>query len=88
MSVQYPTTGPHSHNTCLPSILSRLSSSPALTCNPFPHGFHAIGMTCVFTKYENENSVLPMDIARRAIVEDVLATRADACDSGIYSVRA
>jgi hypothetical protein len=25
---------------------------------------------------------------KKATVEDVLATRADACDSGIYSVRA
>ena len=44
--------------------------------------FYAIGMTCVFTKYENENSVLPMEHRKKAIVEDVL-TRADACDSGI-----
>jgi hypothetical protein len=45
--------------------------------------FYAIGMTCVFTKYENEkNSVLPIEHLKKATVEDVLATRVDACDSG------
>ena len=58
------------------SILSRLSSS-RIDMQSLPSwSFYAIGMTCVFTKYENENSVLPMEHRKKAIVEDVLATLA------------